>query len=325
MSTSNARRDSELPTDDSTSPAQKSGDCIGVVGLGHMGEALALALMAQGHRVLAHDRDLRRVDILTAYGAEPAYSIAALSHCSMVFTSLPNDTVVGSVTLFAGGLVDVLGHGAIHISTSTISPDLARRAARYHEDHDQCFVSAPILGNPELARAKRIFLLAAGSTDALGRSRPVLEQLAERVFDLGSDPGRANLMKLACNVLTASTLQSMGEVFALLNKGGIDPAQAFEMFTHSLFDGRVHKAYGSKIVERRYSPPGMAVPLAVKDLRLALGEAEALAVPMPVAGVVYNRLVALLAAGCGDLDWSALGALAARDAGLDTLPDMEVR
>jgi 3-hydroxyisobutyrate dehydrogenase-like beta-hydroxyacid dehydrogenase len=113
----------------------------------------------------------------------------------------------------------------------------------------------------------------------------------------------------------------MGEVFALLRKAGIDPHLAFDVFTGSLFDGRVHKTYGGKIVDARYDPPGMTVPLAVKDMRLALAEAEQLAVPMSVASVVHDRLVAAVARGWAGLDWSALGLLAAADAGLgDTAP-----
>jgi 3-hydroxyisobutyrate dehydrogenase-like beta-hydroxyacid dehydrogenase len=159
-------------------------------------------------------------------------------------------------------------------------------------------------------------VLAAGNPAALGQARPLLERLGQRLFVVGEDPSSANLMKLAGNVLTATTLQSMGEVLALLRKGGIDRHVAFDVLTNSLFDSKVHRTYGGKIVEERYSPAGMAVPLAIKDLRLALAEAEHEAVPMPVASLVRDRLVALVAGGWADLDWSALGGLAARDAGL---------
>jgi len=81
-------------------------------------------------------------------------------------------------------------------------------------------------------------------------------------------------------------------------------------------DMRVHRTYGAKIVEVRYSPPGLAVPLAIKDLRLALAEAERAAVPMPTASLVNDRLVGMATWGWADLDWSALGLLAAVDAGL---------
>jgi hypothetical protein len=129
-------------------------------------------------------------------------------------------------------------------------------------------------------------------------------------------PDTESSLKLGANTLTATTLQCMGEVLALLRKGGIGGRLAFDVLTNSLFDSRVHKSYGGKIVEGRFSPAGMAVPLATKDLRLALAEAEHTAVPMPAASLVHDRLVAMAARGWSDLDWSALGLLAAADAGL---------
>jgi len=147
--------------------------------------------------------------------------------------------------------------------------------------------------------------------------RPLLQRLGQRLFLIGEDAGSANLVKLAANVLTATTLQCMGEVLALLRKGGVDGHLAFDVLTNSLFDSRVHKTYGGKIVDGHYSPPGMTAPLAVKDLRLALAEAERAAVPMPAASLVHDRLVAMVARGWAGLDWSALGLLAAVDAGLN--------
>jgi 3-hydroxyisobutyrate dehydrogenase-like beta-hydroxyacid dehydrogenase len=143
----------------------------------------------------------------------------------------------------------------------------------------------------------------------------LLEPLGQRLFVIGEDVAAANLVKLAGNVLTAATLESVGEVVALLRKAGIDPRVGYDVLTNSLFDSRVHRIYGEKIIDEKYSP-GMAVPLAVKDLRLALAEAEHHAVPMPVASLVHDRLVGMVARGWADLDWSALGLLAARDAGL---------
>jgi 3-hydroxyisobutyrate dehydrogenase-like beta-hydroxyacid dehydrogenase len=91
----------------------------------------------------------------------------------------------------------------------------------------------------------------------------------------------------------------MGEVLALMRKGGVDGHLAFDVLTNSLFDSRVHKSYGEKIVDGRYTPPGMTAPLAIKDLRLALAEAERAAVPMPAAALVHDRLVAMVARGWG--------------------------
>jgi 3-hydroxyisobutyrate dehydrogenase-like beta-hydroxyacid dehydrogenase len=281
-----------------------------------MGEAFAANLLAAGYHIIAYDRDQRRAQPLQAEGARGAEHLADLAACDLVISSLPDDAALQAVTLGSDGLIGILRPGAVHVSMSTISPELSRQLAGAHAARGQDFVAAPVLGNPDAARARLLFVLAGGAPEAVARVRPVLERLGQRVFVIGNDPGHASLIKLAGNVLTAATLQSMGEVFALLRKAGIDPHLAFDVFTGSLFDGRVHKTYGGKIVDQRYDPPGMTAPLAVKDLRLALTEAERLAVPMSVASVVHDRLVAAVARGFAELDWSALGLLAAADAGL---------
>jgi 3-hydroxyisobutyrate dehydrogenase-like beta-hydroxyacid dehydrogenase len=291
---------------------------IGVVGLGHMGEAFARNLLSDGHRVQAFDRNPLRAAALREEGAEAAEGLADLRDCDFVVTSLPDDNALHAVALGQGGLVEIMRPGAAHISMSTVSPDLSRRLADAHLARQQEYVAAPVLGNPDLARSRKLFVLAAGRPNAVRLAKPLLEGLGQRVFIISDDAPAANLMKLAGNVLTATTLESMGEVLALVRKGGIDQQVAFDVLTNSLFDAKVHKTYGGKILLEHYSPAGMAVPLAVKDLRLALAAAESEAVPMPSASLVHDRLVGVMARGWADLDWSALGLLAASDAGLDS-------
>lgn len=292
----------------------------GVIGLGHMGEAFATNLIADGYQVTVYDRSQARMELLKSAGAKVASGFGDLATCQVILTSLPDDSALAQVALSAGGLVHVLAPGAIHISMSTISPDLSRHLSEQHQLAGQGYVAAPVLGNPDLAHARKLFVIVAGAASALTTASPLLERLGHHLFLMGEDPGGANLMKLAANVLTALTLESMGEVLALLRKGGIDVHAAFEVLTGSLFDGKVHKTYGGKIVDERYSPPGMTAPLAVKDLRLALAEAERAAVPMPATSLVHDRLVGLIARGWAGLDWSALGLLAASDAGLERTP-----
>jgi 3-hydroxyisobutyrate dehydrogenase-like beta-hydroxyacid dehydrogenase len=288
---------------------------VGVVGLGQMGHAFAANLLEDGYQVLAYDRDPERATALS--GARAVAELADLASCDVVLTSLPNDDALAAVALGTGGLAAALAPGAVHISMSTVSPGISRRVAEEHARRKQVYVAAPVLGNPDFARERKLFVLAAGPRAALDEVRPLLQRLGQRVFEIGEDPGLANLMKLGANTLIATTLECMGEVLALLRKGGIDGRLAFDVLTNSLFDSRVHKTYGGKIVEGRFSPAGMAVPLATKDLRLALAEAEHEAVPMPAASLVHDLLVELVARGWADLDWSALGLLAAVNAGLD--------
>jgi 3-hydroxyisobutyrate dehydrogenase-like beta-hydroxyacid dehydrogenase len=302
-------------TGEPSKPAEFVITRVGVVGLGHMGHAFAVNLVEDGHQVLVYDRDPKRTAALS--GVRAAAELADLASCDVAVTSLPDDDALAAVALGPDGLAAILSPHAVHISTSTVSPAVSRRVAEEHARRRQDYIAAPVLGNPDAARARKLFVLAAGSRSAMEKVRPLLERLGQQLFIIGEDAALANLVKLAANVLTATTLECMGEVLALLRKGGVDGHLAYDVLTNSLFDSRVHKTYGGKIVDERYSPPGLAVPLAIKDLRLALAEAERAAVPMPAASLVHDRLVAMAARGWAGLDWSALGLLAAVDAGLN--------
>src|ERR1700761_4847555 len=251
----------------SSNGSQHAVKTVGVIGLGHMGHAFASNLVADGYSVIAFDRDPRLAATVT--GARAVEKISDLTDCNAVMTSVPDDAALATVTLDPGGLVSVLGKGAVHISMSTVSPQLSHRLAEEHAKHGQGFVAAPVLGNPDFARERKLYVFASGEASALEKVRPLLESLGQHLFVVGDDAASASLMKLGANALTATTLECMGEVLALLRKGGIGPRLAFEVLTNSLFDSQVHKAYGDKIVESRYAP-GMAVPLATKDMRLAL-------------------------------------------------------
>ena len=106
-----------------------------------------------------------------------------------------------------------------------------------------------------------------------------------------------------------------GEVVAVIRKRGLDPAPFLDILTNTMFGGRAHKIYGAKILAESYAP-GFRLPLALKDVRLALAEADSAGVPMPSVDVVHDRMITGIGRGYADLDWTALGLIAAEEAGL---------
>jgi 3-hydroxyisobutyrate dehydrogenase-like beta-hydroxyacid dehydrogenase len=89
-----------------------------------------------------------------------------------------------------------------------------------------------------------------------------------------------------------------------------------EILTSTLFGAPVYKTYGALIADGTFEPAGFAAPLGLKDIRLALAAAEELRVPLPIASLLRDRFLTLLANGGEELDWSAIGALAAWEAGV---------
>jgi 3-hydroxyisobutyrate dehydrogenase-like beta-hydroxyacid dehydrogenase len=294
---------------------------IGFVGLGRMGTAMAGNLAAVGRQVVAYVRQPNRVHELTALGLRPTTDITDLFDCDIVISMLPDDDAVLDVTFGHADLGFGVGlkRGAIHLSMSTISTIAATHLAREHARHGQSYVAAPVFGNPDAAKARQLFIIMAGPSADVERCRPLIGHLGQQTFIVGADPGNANLIKLLGNMMMATTLEMLGESIALFRKRGLDPKLFVEILTSTMFGGRAHRLYGDKIVAERYAP-GLALPLALKDVRLALAEAEAALVPMPSVGIVRDRLITGIAHGHGDLDWTALGLIAAEEAGIKAIP-----
>jgi 3-hydroxyisobutyrate dehydrogenase-like beta-hydroxyacid dehydrogenase len=198
---------------------------------------------------------------------------------------------------------------------STISVALSERLAGAHAKAGQRFVAAPVFGRPDVAAAGKLFIVAAGAPDAVTACSPLFEALGQKTFSVGDEPQAANLVKLSGNFLLASVIEALGEAMALVGKAGIDRRQYLELLTSTLFTAPVYKTYGSLIAEEKFEPAGFAAPLGYKDIRLTLAAADSLRVPMPVASLLRDRFLTLLAQGGEALDWSGIGQLAARDAG----------
>ncbi|EPX56020.1 3-hydroxyisobutyrate dehydrogenase family protein [Cystobacter fuscus DSM 2262] len=290
---------------------------IGFIGLGAMGSAMAGHLLKAGHALTVWNRSPDKAAPLVEAGARRVASPAeAAAGAEVVISSLADDAAVEQVVLGEDGLARGLGAGAVHVGTSTISPKLSERLADAHARKGQGYVAAPVLGRPPAAAQGKLFVMAAGEAGAVATARPVLEGLGQRLFVVGETPAQAHLLKLCCNFLIFSTIEQLGEVFALTEKGGLDRARVFEVLTESFFSAPVHKNYGRLILERAYGPQGVPVTLAAKDTRLMLEAGEALSVPLPLASLVRDRWISARARGEQDLDFAVLARQIAQEAGL---------
>jgi 3-hydroxyisobutyrate dehydrogenase-like beta-hydroxyacid dehydrogenase len=287
---------------------------IGFIGLGHMGSAIARNLLEGGHELIAWNRSPEPVKALAQAGARAAEApVDVFAAAEVVFSMLADDAVVESVVLNSGAL-DAAKPGAIHVNVATISVALADRLERLHRDRGLSYVAAPVLGRPDVAAAGNLIVLAAGETVAVDRVRPLLALFARRIFPMGEQSSRANVVKLACNFALAAMLETLGEAGALAATNGVAPETLFEVMTETVFPA--YKTYAPLITERRFRPASFALPLGFKDVRLALQAAEAKHAAMPIASVLHDQLLAAIAHGDSELDWSALSMVAFRAAGL---------
>lgn len=288
---------------------------VGFIGLGAMGGGMARRLLEARHRLVAYNRTRSKASALVADGAAVADKPGGACRGDAVITMLADDQAVEE--LFAGSdLLSAFGPDTVHISMSTISVALSERLTAMHDEAGRAFLAAPVFGRPDSAAAGKLFVMAAGRENLIARCQPLFDAMGQRTFVVGDQPPQANVVKLAGNFLIASVLESLGEAFALIRKSDIDAHRFLEILTETLFSAPVYKIYGALIADEEYEPAGFKMSLGLKDVRLALAAAEAKRVPMPVASLVRDNLLAGLAQGEGDSDWSALARIIARNAGL---------
>jgi len=276
---------------------------IGFLGLGRMGAAMATNLCKAGYEVAVWNRSAGRADEVTAAGAKIAASVAEAAHADIVISMLADDRAVEDVLFGDAGLL--AGGAPVHISMSTISVALADRLDGAHREHGGVLVSAPVFGRPEAAQAAGLAIVAAGRPEAVAASRPILAAMGDRVFVVGERPSAANLLKLCGNFLVVSAIEALAEALTLAQKGGLAPAAFIDVLTQVL-PHPVYELYGPLMQARRFSPPGFAVPLGLKDVELMAAAAKTLRTPMPLLGVVHDHLLSLLAQEGEDIDWSAI-------------------
>jgi 3-hydroxyisobutyrate dehydrogenase-like beta-hydroxyacid dehydrogenase len=289
---------------------------IGFIGLGRMGAGMAANLLSAGYHVTVYNRTLEKAAALIVQGAQAAPSIADACKGDAVITMLANDEAVKNVAFGTDGIVANLSAGALHISSSTISVELSQQLAMAHTKAGQHFVAAPVFGRPDVAAAGSLFVVAGGNSAAIRLATPLLDVIGRKTFIISERPGAANLVKLSGNFLIASVIEALGEALALVTKGGVDRQQYIELLTSSLFNAPVYKTYGAIIAGGKFEPAGFAAPLGHKDIDLVMTAAEDLRVPLPLADLLHNRFLTLFAHGGDQLDWSAIGRLAALDAGI---------
>lgn len=279
---------------------------VAFVGLGKMGSAMAANVIRAGFEVVVYNRTPEKAEALLRQGARAAKSPReAAAAADAVVTNLMDDDSVRAVVEGSDGVAAGLGAGKVHVGTTTNSPALAMELAALHAARGSHYVSAPVLGRPDAAAAKRLVALVAGDRGTVERCRPLLESFAATVTYVGSEPRMANSAKLALNYFVVSLIDLMGEVYVLAEKSDVSP-DAMAGFFRSVLAHPGLQAYAAHIRARDFSEAGFELKGGLKDVTLILEAASAAGVPLPHATVLRDKFQEAVRSGMAAKDWSAV-------------------
>jgi 3-hydroxyisobutyrate dehydrogenase len=282
---------------------------IAWIGLGTMGEFMAGHLLDGGHELTVHNRTREREEALAARGAQRAATPReAAAGAELVCLCVSDSPDVEALVLGDDGVAAGIASGAVLLDCSTIAPATARSIAAVLAERGAGAVDAPVSGGSEGARKGQLTAFVGGEDAHVAVARPALETFCRSITHLGG-PGSGQAGKAVNQVLISGTYAALGEGLALGEKEGLP----LEALVQALGGG----AAGSWILENRSGnvirgsyPLGFKMSLHLKDLRIALAEADRLGLPMEVTRLVAEHAQRLVDSGHGDEDSSSLARVA---------------
>ncbi|ALR20391.1 NAD(P)-dependent oxidoreductase [Sphingobium baderi] len=290
---------------------------IGLLGLGNMGAAIGDRLLDVGTPLLVHDLDPLAMQRLEERGARTTSSAREVADgAAVVIASLPTVKVSRSVA------AEVAAGSRVHhyIETSTIGPDAAREIAGIMATQGVEFIDAAVSGGAPVARQGALAIMLAARAEARIAVRPVLERLSTSIFDIGDQPGQAQLMKLVNNVVAAANMASAFEALVMGTRLGLDAKVMIDVLnagsarSMALVDRRA-----SAILSGRFDS-GPRLGLLHKDVQLAVEAAATVDFPLDAAPTLIGAAQLwekAVQAGMAEDDVSALIRVVEEQAGVE--------
>jgi len=266
---------------------------VGVLGLGIIGSRVAAVLRAKGFRVYVWNRSPKPEPNFLGSPAE----VAGAARTIQVFVS-DEAALDATIKLLTPGI----GRGHTVLLHPTVDPATVRRAASAIQATGAAVLEAPFTGSRIAAENAQLVYYIGGDTETLDRARPILEASSKSIVELGG-LGDAAVFKIATNLITASTVQALGEAVALVRAAGLDPSLLPSALAQNAARSGAVDLKLPAILANDF-PPHFSLRNMAKDMRLA--EALASGADLPLLRAVRAGLDAGVADGWGEEDFSVL-------------------
>ena len=279
---------------------------VGFIGLGLMGRPMVENLLKKGFAVTVWNRTPGRAAPLLAQGARAAKTPRdAAAAADVLITIVSDPPALEEVLWGKNGALGGLRRGSVLVDSSTVTPELAKRAAKACAERGADFLDAPVTGGTWGAEKGELVMMVGGSAEALAKVEPVFQAIAKRWFHLGPN-GAGQTVKLAMNLLLALEVDALAEAMALAQAGGVPKERLVEVMQSSMGRAPVLDVKAPLLLARNY-PPSFPLRLMTKDLRLALALSKQLGVPLPAGSAIHEVFTSVLKSAREDVDFAAIG------------------
>jgi 3-hydroxyisobutyrate dehydrogenase len=267
---------------------------VGFIGIGIMGRHMAGHLLDAGYKLQVYNRTRRNAESLIGKGAVWHDSPSALApHCDVIVTIVGYPADVEHVYLAADGLIAKAKPGSVLIDATTSSPSLAVRIAAEAAKKGVAALDAPVSGGDVGAREAKLAIMVGGDKGAFERVQPVLDRMGKNIALMGG-AGAGQHTKMANQIAIASTMMGVCECLAYSKRAGLDPQAVLRLVGSGAASSFLLNNLGQRMVKGDYAA-GFYVKHFIKDLGIALAEAEQMKLALPglaLAKQLYDKLSA---------------------------------
>ncbi len=268
---------------------------IGFIGLGIMGKPMAKNLIKGGCSLLVNDLNKEAEAELVAAGARAGTLAEIGDQCEVIFTILPNGTIVHQVLFASDGVASSIHEGALVVDLSSVTPTEAQESGRRLKEKGADFVDSPVSGGEPGAIAGTLAFMAGGSQEAYNRALPYFQIMGKSAQLIG-DVGSGCVTKLANQVIVNLGIAAVSEAFVLATKAGADPEKVFNAIRGGLAGSAVLEAKVPLMIARNFKPGGK-ISINHKDIKNVLQTAHAIDVPMFLTSQLFEIMQSLKVGG----------------------------
>ena len=280
-------------------------DSLGFIGLGVMGQPMALNLCKAGHRLSVFARNPAQSAALQVAGAAVQASPAEVAQASeILFINVADDAALESVLFNKEGAAAGLRAGSIVVDMGTTSPTFTRQVASRLAESGIDLIDAPVSGGEAGAIAGTLAIMAGGSEAAFQRVLPLFQIIGGSIVHVG-DSGAGQVAKACNQIVVSAALLGVAEALTFAARQGVDAGKVRQALLGGSASSKILEIHGQRMLDRQFKP-GFKARLHQKDLGIVLAEAQQAGLALPTTALAAQMMNALVGGGDGELDSSAV-------------------
>ena len=288
---------------------------IGFIGLGIMGAPMASNLCKAGYPPAVYDLNPTAVQRLTAQGSRELPPSAMGAECDVLFTILPNGSVVDSVLFGPDGAAADLRPGSLVVDMSSVTPEESRSFSTRLKDRGVGFLDAPVSGGEPKAIDGTLAFMVGGSQDDFQRAWPYFQAMGASALLVGPC-GCGSTATLANQIIVNLTIAAVSEALVLAPKAGADPEKVYQAIRGGLAGSTVLDVKAPMMLARNFVPGGK-ISINLKDIKNVMSSAHAMDVPLPLTAQLLEIMQSLKVGGHLDDDHAGIVQYFERLAGVE--------